>query len=49
VARRDRSTMARLLATVTGAGIDVFEAAIRNASMEDVYFALETSFAAEQP
>ena len=41
--------VARILATLAGRQIDVFGATIRQASMEDVYFALESSFAAEQP
>lgn len=40
--------MARVLATLAGCRIDVFGATIRQASMEDVYFALESSFATEQ-
>jgi len=48
IAVRDRDTMARVLATLAGAGIDVFGATMRQASMEDIYFALETSFAAER-
>ena len=48
IAVRDRATMARVLATLTGHGIEVFGANLRRASMEDVYFALETSFAAER-
>ena len=48
VAIRDRATMARILAALAGHRIDVFGATIRQASMEDVYFALESSFAAEQ-
>jgi len=47
IAIRDRATMARVLATLTDRHIDVFGATIRQASMEDVYFALESSFAAE--
>lgn len=49
VAIRDKATMARILATLAGREIDVFGATIRQASMEDVYFALESSFATEQP
>ncbi|MEZ5166303.1 MAG: ABC transporter ATP-binding protein [Acidimicrobiales bacterium] len=47
VAVRDRATMPRLLASLTGRGIDVFGATIRQASMEDVYFAIEAGFVAE--
>ncbi|MEM7141564.1 MAG: ABC transporter ATP-binding protein [Actinomycetota bacterium] len=49
IAVRDRQTMARLLATLTAQNVDVFGATVRQASMEDVYFALESSFAAEAP
>ena len=48
IAVRDRDTMARVLRTLAGGGIDVFGATMRPASMEDIYFALETSFAAER-
>ena len=48
IAVRDRATMARVLATLTGHGIDVFGATMREASMEDIYFALESNFAAER-
>ena len=45
---RDRPTMAAVLATLNGHGIDVYGATLRRASMEDVYFALESGFAAER-
>jgi len=48
IAIRDRETMARILAVLAAHEIDVFGAAVRQASMEDVYFALESGFAAEQ-
>jgi ABC-2 type transport system ATP-binding protein len=48
IALRDRETMARVLSTLAGHGIDVFGATIRRASMEDIYFALESNIAAEQ-
>ena len=48
IAIRDRATMARILATLAAHQIDVFGATVRRASMEDVYFALESTFAAEQ-
>jgi ABC-2 type transport system ATP-binding protein len=48
IAIRDRATMARILATLAAREIDVFGATVRQASMEDIYFALESSFAAEQ-
>jgi ABC-2 type transport system ATP-binding protein len=48
IAIRDRATMARILATLAARKIDVFGATVRQASMEDIYFALESSFAAEQ-
>jgi ABC-2 type transport system ATP-binding protein len=48
IAVRDRATMARVLSTLTGRGIDVFGATMREASMEDIYFALESGFAAER-
>jgi len=41
MAIRDRETMARVLAALTGAGHSVYGASMRGASMEDVYFALE--------
>jgi ABC-2 type transport system ATP-binding protein len=44
---RDRDTMARVLARLTGADIAVYGAYLREASMEDVYFALERSFEQE--
>ena len=37
----DRSAMARVIATLTGRGVDIYGATLRRASMEDVYFALE--------
>ena len=48
IAIRDRETMARILAVLAAHEIDVFGATVRQASMEDVYFALESSFATEQ-
>jgi ABC-2 type transport system ATP-binding protein len=48
IAIRDRAAMARILAALAAHEIDVFGANVRQASMEDVYFALESSFAAEQ-
>ncbi len=48
VALRDRATMPRVLATLAAQQIDVYGATVRQASMEDVYFALESSFAAER-
>jgi len=47
IAIRDRATMARVLATLAEQHIDVYGATIRQASMEDVYFALESGFATE--
>ncbi len=48
IAIRERQTMAKVLATLAAQEIDVFGATVRQASMEDVYFALESGFAAEQ-
>ncbi|MEQ8843150.1 MAG: ABC transporter ATP-binding protein [Acidimicrobiales bacterium] len=48
VAIRDRRTMAAILSTLAAHEIDVFGATVRQASMEDVYFALESSFVAER-
>lgn len=48
IAVRDRAAMALVIRTLTGHGIDVFGATVRQASMEDVYFALESSFQAER-
>ncbi len=45
---RDRAAMASVLRTLTGHGVDVYGATVRRASMEDVYFALESVFAAER-
>ncbi|MDW3220156.1 MAG: ABC transporter ATP-binding protein [Acidimicrobiales bacterium] len=47
VALRDRAVMPRLVATLAANDIDVFGATIRPASMEDIYFALESGFASE--
>lgn len=41
IAIQDRTTMARVLASLAAAGVSVYGATIRRASMEDVYFALE--------
>ncbi len=43
MAIRDRETMARVLTALTGANHSVYGASMRRASMEDVYFALESS------
>jgi ABC-2 type transport system ATP-binding protein len=48
IAIRKRPTMALVLRALADRDIDVFGATIREASMEDVYFALESSFAAER-
>jgi ABC-2 type transport system ATP-binding protein len=48
IAIRDRATMAVVLKTLAAHDIDVYGATIRQASMEDVYFALESTFAAER-
>ena len=48
VAIRDRATMPRILAALAAHEIDVYGATVRQASMEDVYFALESTFAAER-
>ena len=47
IAIRDRDVMPRVVAALTDQGIDVYGATIRAASMEDVYFALESGFAGE--
>lgn len=48
IAIRERPTMALVLRALADRDIDVFGATIREASMEDVYFALKSSFAAER-
>ncbi len=45
---RDRAAFARVLHTLSTQDVDVFGANLRRASMEDVYFALENSFATER-
>lgn len=49
IAVRDRTVMPRVVASLTAHDIDVFGATLRQASMEDVYFALESGFDAEFP
>jgi len=44
---RERATLAEILHVLSDAGVDVYGANMRRASMEDVYFALESTFAAE--
>ncbi len=41
---RDREAMARVVAALTAADVPVYGANLRQASMEDVYFALERTF-----
>lgn len=48
IAIRDRAVMPVVVSTLAANHIDVFGATIRAASMEDIYFALESSFAADQ-
>ncbi|MFT7607868.1 MAG: ABC-2 type transport system ATP-binding protein [Candidatus Aldehydirespiratoraceae bacterium] len=48
IAIHERQTMALVLRSLADRDIDVFGATIREASMEDVYFALESGFAAER-
>ena len=45
---RDRDAFARVLRTLATHDVDVFGANLKRASMEDVYFALESSFTAER-
>ena len=49
IAVRDRTVMPRVVASLTANDIDVFGATLRQASMEDVYFALESGFTADFP
>ena len=44
---RERAVVPVVLSTLHGAGIDVYGAQLRRASMEDVYFALEQTFTTE--
>ncbi|GJM38607.1 MAG: multidrug ABC transporter ATP-binding protein [Acidimicrobiales bacterium] len=48
IAIRDRAIMPVVVATLAANDIDVFGATIRAASMEDIYFAIESSFTSER-